>query len=237
MSKLQHSENLQSPGKLIPSCGWALANIIDLVTECCNNNCESGNFIYGLDFSLYVQVVNCISENLIDCFGNVGILTRREHGYVEIGDSSSQDNSSVKDNELKPSYLDLLSSVYQQWHLRKLLASLEKSKQNQQTYSCSSNQDTEGIGNLRLIDIVYFYNFLLRIFSCLNPTGGSLPILNVLSFTPGLVVQLWETLEYSIFNDNDCVLLEYSSSNDTNIGVCDGRRQKLGIKEDRKSVV
>ncbi|KAK8950100.1 E3 ubiquitin-protein ligase UPL7 [Platanthera guangdongensis] len=237
MSKLQHSENLQSTDKLIPSCGWALANIIDLVTVCSNNICDSGNFIQGLDYSLYVKVVNCISENLLDCFGNVGVLTRREHGYVEIGDPSLQDNSSVNCNQPKLSYLDLLSSVYQQWHLRKLLFSLEKSRHNQQTYSCSSNQDTEFIGNLRLIDIVYFYNFLLRIFSSLNPIGGSLPILNVLSFTPGLLVQLWETLEYSIFNGNDCMLPEHSSSNDTNIGCYNGRRQKPGIKDTGSKLV
>lgn len=241
MSKLQHSENIQSIGDIVPSCGWALANILDLVTECSSDTFDSGNFMQGLDCSLYVQVVNCISENLLNGLGNAGILTRRDHGYVGKGYPFSLDNSSEKCNEQRLSYLDLLSPVHQQWHLRKLLSLSEKSKQNQQTNSCASSQDTEGIGNLRLIDTVYFYNFMLRIFSSLNPISGSLLILNVLSFTPVLVTQLWETLEDFIFHGNDFMLLEYDTLSDASFGCCNNtsgdRRQKLGFKDTGSKLV
>ncbi|PKU78379.1 E3 ubiquitin-protein ligase UPL7 [Dendrobium catenatum] len=234
MSKFEHSEILQFTGELVPSCGWALANIIDLVTERSSDSVDSGHFIQGLDCTLYVQVINSISENLLDCLGNVGILTGKEHGYAEMDDPSAQDNSSVKCNGRKLAYADLLSPVHQQWHLRKLLSLLEKSKLIQQKDSCVSNQGTKGIGNLRLIDIVYFYNFLLRIFSSLNPIGGSLPILNVLSFSPGFITQLWETLEDSIFHGNGCTLLE-DTLNDANFGGCNStggdKKQKLGAKD------
>ncbi|KAH0457572.1 hypothetical protein IEQ34_012887 [Dendrobium chrysotoxum] len=234
MSKFEHSEILQFTGELVPSCGWALANIIDLVTERSSDSVDSGHFIQGLDCTLYVKVINSISENLLDCLGNVEILTGKEHGYVEMDDPSAQDNSSEKCNGRKLAYADLLSPAHQQWHLRKLLSLLEKSKLIQQKDSCVSNQGTKGIGNLRLIDIVYFYDFLLRIFSSLNPIGGSLPILNVLSFSPGLITQLWETLEDSIFHGNDCTLLE-DPLNDANFGGCNStggdKKQKLGVKD------
>lgn len=240
MSKLDHSEILRSTGELVPPCGWALANIVDLVTECSSDSVDSGHFIQGLDCVLYVQVINLISENLLDCLGNIGMLTRKEHRYLERGDPSQQDSSSVKCNGQALAYADLLSPVQQQWHLRKLLSLIEKCKQIQQTNSCVSNLDTEDVENIGLMKIVCFYNFLLRIFSSLNPIGGSLPILNVLSFTPGLVSQLWETLEDSIFHRNHCCLLK-DPLNDTNFGSCNNisedKKQKLCMKDTGSKLV
>ncbi|XP_020573828.1 E3 ubiquitin-protein ligase UPL7 [Phalaenopsis equestris] len=240
MLKFEDSGILHSTGELVPSCGWALANVIDLVTECDHDSVDSGHFIHGLDCMLYVQVINSISENLLDCLGNIGILARKDHRYVEMDDPSSQDNSSVNCNGRELAHANFLSPVHQQWHLRKLLSLIEKSEQVQQTNSCVSNHDIDDIRNLRLIDIVYFYNFFLRIFSFLNPAGGSLPILNVLSFTPGLVTQLWETLEDSIFGGNDCRLLE-DSLNDSNFGNCNNssgdKKQKMGMKDTGSKLV
>lgn len=105
---------------------------------------------------------------------------------------------------LKMSYMDLLRPVCQQWHLTNLLALMK-------TYSFTHSIETmppnniEYFQKLELLDVAYFYSYLLRIFSVLNPTLGSLPILNMLSFTPGFLVNLWGALESIFFPRNDLV--------------------------------
>ncbi|KAG0485918.1 hypothetical protein HPP92_009803 [Vanilla planifolia] len=90
------------------------------------------------------------------------------------------------------------------------------------------------IGYLQLIDVVKFYIYMLGVFSYLNPISGSLPILNILSFTPGLAKQLWETLEGSIFN-RKCTPFEDNYVNGANIGRGSNnygaKMQKLGVRD------
>ena len=96
-------------------------------------------------------------------------------------------------------FMDLLKPIYQQWHLRKLLALTKED------VSCKSETNHEltlrqvHCRKLILMDVICFYYYMIRIFSSLNPSIGPLPILNMLSFTPGFLVDLWGALQTSIF--------------------------------------
>jgi ubiquitin-protein ligase E3 B len=65
--------------------------------------------------------------------------------------------------------------------------------------SCSRGTNYVLTQSLKLSDVVCFYYHMLRIFSSFNPSIGSLPILNMLAFSPGFLVDLWGALEMSIF--------------------------------------
>lgn len=114
--------------------------------------------------------------------------------------------------DVKLSYVDLLKPVHQQWHLTKLM-SVSK-------------------GGSTLTDIIKFYYYMLRFFSLLNPVVGPLPILNVLSFNPEFVVELWADIERSIFSANPSItggIKNYSR------GVISQARQSKGLKDTKWS--
>jgi len=98
---------------------------------------------------------------------------------------------------LKVSYIDFYKPVYQQWHLVKLLALVKGG------FGCGvGNPLSNNLDSLRkcdLLDVAYYYSYMIRIFSLLNPVVGCLPVLNVLSFTPGFLANLWEALERLMF--------------------------------------
>lgn len=95
--------------------------------------------------------------------------------------------------------MDLLKPIYQQWHLRKLLILAKEDVPRERETNHDLDQRQVKCRSLKLTDIICFYYYMLRIFSSLNPSIGPLPILNMLSFTPGFLVDLWGTLEISIF--------------------------------------
>lgn len=171
---------------ILPPVGWALANIISLAVGVDSNSTDSGKFTQGLDFSSYLRVVIVLAENLLTCFERVN-----GEELVKLADSISLNTG----NQSKILFTDLLKPVCQQWHLMKLLT-LNKD---------SSIQKAE----CELTDVAYYYSCMLRIFSILSPVVGSMPILNMLSFTPGFLLNLWGPLEKSFFP-------KLSSANDAN---------------------
>ncbi|XP_043697207.1 E3 ubiquitin-protein ligase UPL7 [Telopea speciosissima] len=200
MSKLDQSEVAGCCPKEIPAVGWALANIINLATESDNDSADSQQFAQGLNCKLYIHVSITVAENLLACFQAVGQIKKGNHGCQNTIDDSRgtvDPDSCVTEiiGSLKMSYIDLLKPVHLQWHLMTLLTIVNKDDFILEP----DNSPDEYLGKLELLDIVYFYSYMLRIFSYLNPTVGSLPILNMLSFTPGFLVTLWGALEDSIF--------------------------------------
>lgn len=191
-------EQLEVSGvSTIPYCGWALGNLVTLATQH-DDLSNSGCFIEGLDCCLYVDAINCISQNLLKCF-------EESKGMLQCVDDSATNGTSITEEtdandscHMKTLFMDLLKPIYQQWHLRKLLVLAKED------VSCKSKTNHEltvrqpHIRRLKLIDVICFYYYMIRIFSSLNPIGP-LPILNMLSFTPGFLVDLWGTLEISIF--------------------------------------
>jgi ubiquitin-protein ligase E3 B len=197
MAKLEQLEVSGVGPSIIPYCGWALGNLITLATEH-DDLSNSGCFIQGLDCCLYVDAINCISQKLLKCF-------EESKGMLQFGDDGTNSTSITEETDANDScrmralFMDLLKPIYQQWHLRKLLVLTKED------VSCKSETNHEltlmqaHFRRLNLMDVICFYYYMIRIFSSLNPSIGSLPILNMLSFTPGFLADLWGTLETSIF--------------------------------------
>ena len=191
---MEKSEVLAVDTTVIPCSGWALGNIVNLATNH-DDLSSSGCFIQGLDFCLYVDVVNCICQNLLENFEksrgmsqSVGsIAFHAETSVAEEGDDTNGSRS------MRTLFMDLLKPIYQQWHLRKLLMLAKED------VSCSRGTNYDPTRLLKLSDVVCFYYHMLRIFSSCNPSIGPLPILNMLAFSPGFLVDLWGALEMSIF--------------------------------------
>jgi len=232
MLKLDQSEISFSNIKVVPCHGWALANIINLATEYNVDHSDSGQFVPGLDCKLYIQVVNCISENFLNWLEDAGGLMGSDNGeYSEKDDSSSQSIESANCNKLKSLYIELLKPVHQQWHLRKLRALVKKKLPVQELDVCGANQNLEFSENFERLNVIFFYYYMLRVFSFLNPSVGSLPVLNLLSFTPGFLVELWETLEESIFSGTSHMSSDIKPSKDDNTGgFCEASCNKNQIR-------
>ncbi|OVA19458.1 HECT [Macleaya cordata] len=240
ISKLDNSEVPDSCLRLIPYVGWALANIINLATECQNDSLSPGKFAPGLDCTVYVHVVSILAEKLLAWLDNAGCSRKENHECLENFVASAEviepaiSESQTTFGSLKLSHIDLFRPVHQQWHLMMLLAFIKKDALILET-GTSPNQSLECLRKLELLDIAYFYSYMLRVFSSLNPAGGSLPILNLLSFTPGFLVYLWQALEGSIFlekshsvvGDKPCTSATEVNQNDENTG----RKQRLTSKD------
>lgn len=203
MSELVKSENLVS-FNVIPPVGWALANFICLATGNGNDSVDSGSFNQGLDCALYVHVVITLAESLLACLDNIGWLRKKKKSLqTDVESLTKPVDMVLHEGEatyelLIMSYIDQFRPVCQQWHLTNLLASVNTDATNKAETSISNS--LEYLGRLDLCDVAIFYSNLLRIFSVLSPIRGSLPVLNMLSFTPGFLVRLWGVLEDSYFS-------------------------------------
>lgn len=204
---LEMSEMVESKmpcSKMVSRLGWVIANIICLATVNENNSLDLGRFTQGLDYALYVRVVIILAENLLVGLENIGWIRKGNQEFEGSVESSAGLIDTViceaetTHGSLKISYMDLFKPVYQQWHLMKLLATMKKEVLIHGGDN-SLSKNLEHLGKLELLDIAYFYSCMLRIFSVLNPAVGSLPVLNMLSFTPGFLVNLWGALENSLF--------------------------------------
>lgn len=187
--------------KVIPPVGWALANIISLATG------SENDFVDSLDYSSYVMVVITLAENLLACLDNVGWIKKNQNIQGNFETSAAEIDAISYENEticgsLNMEYMDLYRPVCQQWHLIKLveIAKIGASFHGAETLP---GKNKKYMGKLELLNIAYFYSYMLRIFSVLNPVVGSLPVLNLLSFTPGYLVDLWGELENSLFRGID----------------------------------
>ncbi|CAL0310490.1 unnamed protein product [Lupinus luteus] len=213
MSELVQSE-VPVSFKVIPPVGWALTNIICLATGNGNDSVDSGSFNQGLDIGLYVRVVIALAESLLSCLDNKEWITKKKKVLQPDVETSTQPVDMVlHDGEatyesLIVSYIDQFRPVCQQWHLTNLLASINTDATNKPEIALSNS--LEHLRKLDLHDVTLLYSNLLRILSSLSPTRGSLPVLNMLSFTPGYLVRLWDVLEDSYFSGD-----KHISGNDT----------------------
>lgn len=216
MSELVQSEALVS-FKAIPPVGWALTNIICLATGNVNDSVDSASFNQALDIGLYVHAVIALAESLLACLDNNGLIIKKNKALQTDVETSTQPvNMVLHEGEatyesLIMSYMDQFRPVCQQWHLTNLLASINRDATNKAETPLSNN--LECLGMLDLCDVALFYSNLLRIFSTLSPVRGSLPVLNMLSFTPGYLVRLWGVLEYALFSGDKHISDSHSSEN------------------------
>lgn len=204
MSEMDQSE-IHASSKVIPPVGWALANIICLATGSGNDSVDPGWFIQGLDYASYVHVVITLAENFLGWLENVGWMRKEKQDDI-IDVSAEPIDTILHETETmygsaEISYMDMFRPISQQWHLKNLLAIMNADSHTQSAETVPPN-NIERSEKLELLDIAFFYSYMLRIFSVLNPTFGSLPVLNMLSFTPGFLVNLWGALESILFPRN-----------------------------------
>ncbi|XP_023539229.1 E3 ubiquitin-protein ligase UPL7 isoform X2 [Cucurbita pepo subsp. pepo] len=189
--------------KVVPAVGWALANIICLAAGTETKATDSGWFKQSLDYVLYVRVGITLAERLLALIGDFG-CGRKENQDIQSENLTSYEPSdaAVFKNEMASMPLstlpiDMFRPICEQRHLTDLLTIVNTDLHSEKSTAQSNNIDC--MKSLKLIDISYFYMYMLRIFSLLNPPVGSLPVLNMLSFTPGFLVDLWGVLESSLF--------------------------------------
>ncbi|KAL7092159.1 hypothetical protein ACP275_12G148300 [Erythranthe tilingii] len=234
--ELSEVDQLELTSKKMPCVGWALANIMYLATWSHTSATDSGKFVEDLDHSAYLHVVIILADKLLASLENFEQMTRKTEetqvdNYTSAVSVFEMDETNCGFSKL--SYMDLFKPVYQQWHLKKLLDFVKEG------FVCGT--DDLSIGNqtyswnYRLLDIAYYYSCMLRLFSALNPVLKSLPVLNMLSFTPGFLFSLWEELEKSLFRGkkqiaNSTSFCASRVSRDKSEGVS-GRRQK-GLNKD-----
>ncbi|GMI80949.1 ubiquitin-protein ligase 7 [Hibiscus trionum] len=190
---------------VVPPVGWALVNIIALTAGSENDFLHSGALNQGLEYASYVHVVTILADNLLAWLHNAG-WNEKGNQNLEGNDGAYEPSVSMQENKtasasLKTSFIDLFRPVSQQWHLKKLLEISKAYAHSDETHILPPN-NLESLENLRLLDIAYFYSYMLRIFAAFNPMIGPLPLLNMLSFTPGFLGNLWGVLESSIFHGN-----------------------------------
>lgn len=202
MSKLDHPEGL-CRHTASPPVGWLLANIICLMMGNESGSIDGKMFNQGVDYASYVRVVIILAENLFNGLEKAGIAGKESEELECNCDTSLDPNTALPDTETayglrNMSFVDLFRPLYQQSHLTELLGNLkERASIRGEHMGPTKNADTSK--TLELIDIAYFYSYLVRIFTVFNPVLGSLPVLNMLSFTPGLLTSLWGVLENSLF--------------------------------------
>ncbi|EOA23422.1 hypothetical protein CARUB_v10016604mg [Capsella rubella] len=195
ISEMEHLEN-QSCTMEIPSVGWAIGNIISLATVSETDFMDPQESNPELFYVLYVRVIVTLSENLLSQVEKVGI--RDTHL-----DTEATSKTGKGENSVKISFVELLRPVCQQWHLAKLLAVSGKEIRviADKDASTSSKKASEALG---LLDIARLYSCMLRIFCVLNPVVGPLPVLNMISFCPGYIVSLWNSLDSVLLPKNGC---------------------------------
>ncbi|KAF7148688.1 hypothetical protein RHSIM_Rhsim03G0085000 [Rhododendron simsii] len=211
----------------LPRVGWLLANVLCLATVSDNFGIP-GNFTQGLDCRSYVHVIRILSENLLTWLDDSGWVKKENEQFQVYFETSGE---SV--DKLKMSYIDFYKPVYQQWHLVKLLALAKGS------FGCAGDNplpnNLDSLGMCDLLDVAYYYSHMIRIFSLLNPVVGCLPVLNVLSFTPGFLANLWAALERLMFPGKNHLNEDNYLSQNTNYGYKnDGvseRKQKRVAKD------
>lgn len=239
MSEINQSKIAFCP-EVIPPVGWALANIICLATSGEKDYADSGRFTQGFGCVSYVRVAVRLAENLMAKFETFGCI-RKENQEVQCDievfsqpNDASFGESDTTHGSFKMSYLDCLKPVCQQWHLTDLLAVINKEYSNQGSETLPSSEE-KYFRKLELLDIAYFYSYVLRIFTFLSPAVGSLPVLNMLSFTPGFLFSLWGALESYLFQGdnqtNEDHYLSTSKTSGNNKSGLIGKRQNQGNKD------
>ncbi|KAL2509270.1 E3 ubiquitin-protein ligase [Forsythia ovata] len=234
ISEMDRSK-ITSHSKLMPQVGWALANVVSLASGSDTSALDSGKFTLGLDYASYLHVVIILAEKLLDSLEIFGWIMKDDEEIL--GDSNTSASfellheAEITCGSSKLLYMDLFKPVCQQWHLKKLL-SLSKDSSVLETNNLPSG-NPDNLWKCELLNVANYYSCMLRVFSTLNRVVKSLPILNMLSFTPGFLSNLWEALEKSLFPEKGNISKGYSNHGnkiyeDKNDGVSERRQKRFG---------
>ncbi|KAL8504988.1 hypothetical protein ACS0TY_016256 [Phlomoides rotata] len=235
LKEISEMDQLDKTPRKMPCVGWILANIVYLATGSGTTALDSGKFTEGLDYSSYLHVVILLADHLLASFENLGQMATK-NDELQFNYDPSAESLFIMDETTfgfpKLSYMDIFRPVCQQWHLKKLLA-FEKDASVRGTDALSSG-NPDYPRKYGLLDIAYYYSCMLRLFSTLNPVVKSLPVLNMLSFSPGFLFSLWGELEKSLFHVRNHIANSKTLCANTISGDSDGvseRRQKRYNKD------
>ncbi|KAK0585629.1 hypothetical protein LWI29_031580 [Acer saccharum] len=234
MSGMNQLETRHSMG--FPPVGWALANIICLATSE-NDLVDSGGFNQDLDHASYAQVLITLAENLLAWHDNVGLIKKDNLDLQDNVETSTAGIGAISHEKesicgsLKMTCMDLFGPICKRWHLTKLVA-IAKTDASFHGAETQAANNSIHVRKLELLDIAYFYSYMLRIFSIFNPTVGALPVLNLLSFTPGYLVDLWGEVENVLFPrkgrfTKDEYMCTSKNSVNKKIGIVDKKRKQF----------
>ncbi|TXG58377.1 hypothetical protein EZV62_016206 [Acer yangbiense] len=234
MSGMNQLETRHSMG--FPPVGWALANIICLATSE-NDLIDSGGFNQDLDHASYAQVLITLAENLLAWHDNVGLIKKDNLDLQDNVETSTAGIGAISHEKesicgsLKMTCMDLFGPICKRWHLTKLVA-IAKTDASFHGAETRAANNLIHVKKLELLDIAYFYSYMLRIFSIFNPTVGALPVLNLLSFTPGYLVDLWGEVENVLFPrkgrfTKDEYLCTSKNSVNKKIGIVDKKQKQF----------
>ncbi|WCJ34402.1 ubiquitin-protein ligase 7 [Euphorbia peplus] len=214
--------------KVIPPVGWALANIICLASQTETDFVDPGGLTQSPNYAIYIRVVTFLAESLQSWLHDNG-GTEKGKQYTQVDEHVEYENEAPC--PLKISYLDLLRPVCEQWHLAQLLV-IAKRDAGSFTDETSITQAPTCLRKLEFLDIAYYYSYMLRIFSILNPSFGPVPVLNMLSFTPGYIVIQWEVLESLLFP----MKVHSSADNDFSRNKISENRKDGDIKKNQRQL-
>ncbi|GAB4833514.1 E3 ubiquitin-protein ligase upl7 [Ancistrocladus abbreviatus] len=226
---------------MMPHVGWALSNVIGMATESANDSVGLGRFVDAVDCVAYVHVLNNLAENLLAGIENFGCMRKESHeSQDDVGSSAESSCTFIHGADMTLGslcFIDLLSPLCSQWHLSRLLTTIKRYSSESEDEALLGNSVLKPLRPLKLLDIARLYSNMIRIYSALNFTGGSLPILNMLSFTPGFLVNIWTGLESCVFPgqaqaSQEGVCHADAISGNQNIGVAE-RKQKQQGKDGR----
>ncbi|KAK6126292.1 hypothetical protein DH2020_039937 [Rehmannia glutinosa] len=232
LKEISEMDQLEIMSRKMPHIGWALANTVYLVTGS-DMSVDSGKFAEDLDYSSYLHVVIFLADNLLASLENIRQITRKNE-EIQVGNDTSAESAfdlaETTCGFLQLSYMDLFRPVYQQWHLKTLLVFAKDASICGTDNLPSGNQDYSR--KYGLLGVAYYYSCMLRLFSTLNPVLKSLPVLNMLSFTPGFLASLWGELEKSLFHRknhiaNSTSLYANTICGDKSEGVSEQRQKKF----------
>ncbi|KAK6126269.1 hypothetical protein DH2020_039974 [Rehmannia glutinosa] len=232
LKEISEMDQLEIMSRKMPHIGWALANTVYLVTGS-DMSVDSGKFAEDLDYSSYLHVVIFLADNLLASLENIRQITRKNE-EIQVGNDTSAESAfdlaETTCGFLQLSYMDLFRPVYQQWHLKTLLVFAKDASICGTDNLSSGNQDYSR--KYGLLGVAYYYSCMLRLFSTLNPVLKSLPVLNMLSFTPGFLASLWGELEKSLFHRknhiaNSTSLYANTISGDKSEGDSERRQKKF----------
>ncbi|KAK4776106.1 hypothetical protein SAY87_024067 [Trapa incisa] len=205
MSVMDHPAGLCYHRAMLPA-QWVLANIIYLILGNESGSIDAKIFSQGLDYAKYVQVVVILAENICNWIEKAGLVGNELQELKCNCEASLDPNTALPDTETTQkiwnmSFVDSIRPLCHQSHLTELLGKL-KERTATDGADMEPSRNTETMGTLKLIDVAYFYSYLVRIFSVFNPVLGSLPVLNTLSFTPGMLTTIWGVLESYLFSSD-----------------------------------
>lgn len=211
----------------VPPTGWALANIICLMTWSSNGSSECKSFSRDISHALYMNVLIILAESFMDTIENAEFARKENQECTSNnGSSKASVNSDSDGKQFQVSeklYIDLLWPVCHQSHVTELLAKAETDACIQGAAAIGP-ENVDGWPKFDLLHVSHFYSYMLRIYAIVNPTLGSLPVLNVLAFTPGFLPSLWTLLKSKILQMNAPMGVKHLrwSTSDGSIGAKQG---------------